>query len=201
MTGILENGICERIRFGRRWYRCHASYDAVLRVQELFRDDALDQRDKVNLAVRELVSSRKARLLTSTEQVLLLQQVYDTQIRVPARPQVSRQGNLRVLDFNLDAEYIYASFLQAYGLDLIQLRGKLHWKKFFALFEGLPDDTKIRQIMQIRSAQPPKPNRYNQEEIRNLMELKSYYALPVVGGGGEQGVNQLFAALERLAGS
>lgn len=201
MTKILIGGICERVRFGRRWYRCKASYDAVLRVQELFRDEALDQRDKVSLAVMELVKSPAARLLTAAEQVLLLQQVYDTQVKVPPRPQISRRGNIRVLDFGQDAEYIYASFLQAYGLDLIEQRGKLHWKKFFALFEGLPDDTKIRQIMRIRSAEPPRPNKYNQEEIRSLMELKSYYALPVIGGGGEQGVDQLFAALERLAGS
>ena len=53
--------------------------------------------------------------------------------------------------------------------------------------------------MRIRAMDVPEPNGHNQKEIQNIMELKSYYALPVEGGGGQSGLNALFAALEAEA--
>ena len=50
-----------------------------------------------------------------------------------------------------DGEYIFASFMQAYQMDLIEEQGKLHWKKFNALLSGLPDGTKFVEVMKIRA--------------------------------------------------
>lgn len=197
--GILTDEFSEIVTVGKRKFKTSAAFDRVLLAQKVFKDDRLTSVDKLNTSLGLLVENRfLVRCLKTGDREELLQVVYDTQIKVPGRPQV-RKTSHRVLDFDLDGEYIYASFMQAYGIDLIDAQGKLHWKKFFALFDGLPDDTKIKQVMRIRSADIPKPNKYNQEEIRNLTELKSYYALPVVGGGGQEGVESLFSALERLA--
>lgn len=197
--GILTDEFSEVVTIGKRKFKTSAAFDRVLLTQKVFKDDRLTSMDKLNTALGLLVENRfLIRRLSTRDREELLQAVYDTQVKVPDRPQV-RKTSRRVLDFELDGEYIYASFMQAYGIDLIREQGKLHWKKFFALFDGLPDDTKIKQVMRIRAADLPSPNKYNQEEIRNLIELKSYYALPVVGGGGQEGVESLFSALERLA--
>lgn len=197
--GILIDEFSEVVTIGKRKFKTSAAFDRVLLTQKVFKDDRLTSMDKLNTALGLLVENRfLVRCLRTRDREELLQAVYDTQVKVPDRPQV-RKTSRRVLDFELDGEYIYASFMQAYGIDLINAQGKLHWKKFFALFDGLPDDTKIKQVMRIRAADLPSPNKYNQEEIRNLTELKSYYALPVVGGGGQEGVESLFSALERLA--
>src|SRR5699024_9047339 len=45
-----------------------------------------------------------------------------------------------LIDFNQDANYIYASFMQAYGINLIEQQGKMHWKEYLALIDGLPSD-------------------------------------------------------------
>ena len=110
----------------------------------------------------------------------------------------SRNSSQRLVDFELDGEYIYASFFQDYGIDLIREQGRLHWKKFIALFQGLSDETKIKQVMRIRAMELPAPTKYNQKEIQNIMEMKSYYALPVIGGGGQEGLARLFSALEGM---
>lgn len=197
--GILTDEFSEIVTVGKRKFKTSASFDRVLLAQKVFKDDRLTSVDKLNTAIELLVENHfLVRFLRTRDSEELLQEVYDTQVKVPGRPQV-RKTSQRVLDFDLDGEYIYASFMQAYGIDLIGEQGKLHWKKFFALFDGLPDDTKIKQVMRIRATDIPSPNKYNQEEIRNLTELKSYYALPVVGGGGQEGVESLFSALERLA--
>lgn len=48
-----------------------------------------------------------------------------------------------------DGEYIYASFMQAYHIDLIDT--DMHWHKFKALFTSLPETTKMSAIMSYRS--------------------------------------------------
>ena len=104
-----------------------------------------------------------------------------------------------VLDFERDGDYIYASFMQAYQIDLIDEQGKLPWKKFLYLFNGLPADTKIKQIMRIRQMPVPEYNGKNSKEIQEINEMKSYYALPVQGGGGQSGLDLLFHTLEGMA--
>jgi len=54
----------------------------------------------------------------------------------------------RVLDFNIDAAQIYASFYMQYGINLTA--AKLHWYEFMALLTNLKQDTPMGYIMQIR---------------------------------------------------
>lgn len=75
----------------------------------------------------------------------------------------------------------------------------LPWKKFLYLFNGLPADTKIKQIMRIRQMPVPEYNGKNSKEIQEINEMKSYYALPVEGGGGQSGLDLLFHTLEGMA--
>ena len=182
---------------GRR-YRVDAAYDTVLAVQKLYKDDRLTDAEKTEQALRMLLKrGRLVKVMSPEMKAGLLEAIFKTQIAIPAKPP-SRNKN-RVVDFELDGEYIYASFYQDYGIDLIEEQGKLHWKKFLALFQGLSDETKIKQIMNIRSMDIPEPTKYNQKQIQRIQELKSYYALPVQGGGGQSGLNSLFSTLEGLA--
>lgn len=75
------------------------------------------------------------------------------------------------VDYVLDGEYILASFMQAYHIDLTQC--DMHWHMFKALFVGLPDDTKISQIMNMRSWK--KSNIGYDEQCR---KLKTLWSLP-----------------------
>lgn len=78
----------------------------------------------------------------------------------------------RDLDLTQDAGVIYSSFLQAYGIDLHEERGKLHWFKFIQLLSDLPKDTALSQVREIRNMDLPKRSedakRY--EEIKRLKE-------------------------------
>ncbi len=63
-------------------------------------------------------------------------------------PVTSKTASNKLVDYIEDGEYIYASFIQAYGIDL--LKADMHWHQFQALFRGLPDDCKIKEIMSYR---------------------------------------------------
>lgn len=54
-------------------------------------------------------------------------------------------------DFDVDADYIFAAFVQQYRVDLTKIR--MHWFKFLALFKGLKDTT-FNRLQEIRTQDP-----------------------------------------------
>lgn len=176
----------------------NVSFDRILLVQQLYEEDELSELDKLDQALKMLVVNRqKLRRLSVEQKSELLTEIYNRCVNVQQRPAIRK--SLPVFDFEYDGEYIYASFLLDYGIDLIDMQGKLSWKKFIALFQGLSEKSKIREVMRIRSTDIPRYDGHNQKQIQEIQELKSYYALPVKGGGGQQGLDSLFVALEAMA--
>ncbi len=175
------------------------AFDVVLEVQHLFREESLTEWDKLDTSLRMLVKNEwSLKLFSVKERAELLNEIYKKCINTKKRPAVRNSPN-PILDFEEDGEYIYASFMQDYGIDLIEMQGKLSWRKFIALFDGLSEDTKIKRVMKIRGMELPVFTGKNQKQIQEVMELKSYYALPVRGDGEQKGLDSLFAALESMA--
>lgn len=175
------------------------AFDIVLETQKLYLEDSLTDYEKAEQALRMLVRNRwNLRLYPPVEKVKLLEEIGKRYIETKKRPQI-KKNPMPVLDFEKDGDYIYASFMQDYQIDLIGEQGRLPWKKFLYLFNGLSSDTKIKQVMQIRSMEVPQYNGKNAKQIQQINELKSYYALPVRGGGGQFGLDMLFRTLEGMA--
>lgn len=93
----------------------------------------------------------------------------------PAQKQDAESA--KYFDFLQDGPYIYAAFMQAYGIDLLEERGRLHWWKFVSLLQGLPGDTKFSEIVRIRVRPMPLATKHNAQERAELARLKSAYAL------------------------
>lgn len=73
----------------------------------------------------------------------------------------------QVVDFKHDADYIYAAFLQAYGINLIN--ADMHWFEFLALFRALPEETAMQKIISYRQ--------YDGKD-EELKKLKSIWEIP-----------------------
>lgn len=99
----------------------------------------------------------------------------------------------RLYDFAWDEPYIYASFTQAYKIDL--RTAKLHWWNFKALFCSLPQDTVFGRILHIRGIELS-PTMSNEEKA-HYRQLKRIYALPKATSAQEQAEDErLMAVLE-----
>lgn len=81
----------------------------------------------------------------------------------------------RVYDYDYDDSYIYAAFLQQYGVDLQD--EMLHWWKFKAMLRSLRDDTEFSKIMLYRSIKITSNMTKSQREF--YTEMKRIHALPV----------------------
>lgn len=196
--GFLTEYQTSTITLGKIKFLINPAFDAVLEVQQLFSEEDLTERDKVEQALKMFViNSRRLRLIGPKEKVDLLNEIYRQCINTRKYPRSRKKE--RILDFEYDGEYIYSSFMLDYGIDLIDEQGRLPWKKFIALFHGLSENTKIREVMRIRGMDIPNPTGKNGMQIQKILDLKSYYALPVKGGGGQSGLDALFATLEGMA--
>ena len=80
-----------------------------------------------------------------------------------------------VFDIVQDMDYIYAGFMQAYGIDLDD--SDLTIEKFIALLKGIPSDTRLADIIKIRTMKVPKPTKNNAEQINAIMKAKANFAL------------------------
>lgn len=188
------------VTFKGKKYRVNIAFDNVLLIYKMYEEEILEPCDKIRQALKMLTRNPfKVWLLSDMDKVELLEQIMKEKINLPKRPQIGQPRKL--MDFEADSDYIYSSFKQAYGMDLIRERGRLRWKEFCKLLDGLPDKTKLKEVMRIRAMEVPEPTRYNQKERQNIMELKAYYALPIKGTQGGNGLDMLFSALERTAGN
>lgn len=92
--------------------------------------------------------------------------------RVPT----SARGNGRqAFSFSQDAEYVYAAFLDQYGIDLLDVE-YMHWWKFRALFDSLRDDNRLMEIMGYRVARLenlPKEQRQFYQDMQRYYEIRS----------------------------
>lgn len=82
-----------------------------------------------------------------------------------------------IIDFEQDAGAIYASFMQAYNIDLLKEIGFLHWENFLQLLINLPDDTKLKQIQRIRlynEADEKKTEKQQMRELKKHYKIKKY---------------------------
>lgn len=97
-----------------------------------------------------------------------------TEKKASGKKKKSRK-NRRIYSFEYDSEYIYAAFLQAYGIDLADV--KMHWFKFKALFAALPDECLMSKIMGWRALEITKD--MPESSRKRYAELKETYRLPL----------------------
>ena len=88
-----------------------------------------------------------------------------------------RKSNNKEATFDIiqDADYIFAGFMQVYGIDLDECDMKI--EKFISLLKGLPSDTRLAEIIKIRTMEVPKPSKYNAKQISDILIAKREFAL------------------------
>lgn len=176
-------------------YFLNLSFGLVLRYFELRKNpEGLSRRDIDEIALKWFVPSLDFRKLKAEKASEIISRIEKEYIDTQKRKLASKKTPKKVVDFTFDSGYIYAAFMQVYGVDLYAQADKLHWRKFIFMFESLPEDTAISQIMRVR-AKEVDPNA-KPKEIQRLTELKVLYALPDEGKtsdkSGQENLNGLF---------
>lgn len=169
------------VDYNGRAYRLRTAYDCVLEAMKIERME-VPRYVKTTGQLSWLIKGRYP------IDEGLLNAAYNT--FVPP-PKIHIRGPV-YMDLVADMEYIYPSFLQAYGIDLIKERGRMHFCAFYALLKSLPHDTKLAEVIDIRRRPLPRDAKAASE----LVDLKAFYKLDV--DNSQEIINQLGRQLESV---
>lgn len=203
----LSRKLTDKLVIDDKEYALDLSFDNILKMFEMMRDEDIPEYIKPHFAIRMLISKSLAgntreekaesfnndfenysieemsKVFKSVfEEHISLSTVEDNHVEYdlagnPMKTTASDDTKQRApYDIRYDGGYIYASFLQAYGIDLFDVQGVLHWKKFNALLSGLPEGTKFMEVIKIRKWKPQKGD--SSEYKEEMRRLQKDYALP-----------------------
>lgn len=172
----LTEELTQSITYQGRVYPIDLSFDNVLRFYQLLDDVDFDESEKIIAAFHIFFDGKvpdDPEFLVTVFKVLG-DYVSDSPYGSDTSSSPSNQMPIRYFSFQQDAPAIYASFMDQYGIDLMEEQGKLHWDKFKALLDGLGPDTQFRRIVAIRQRTT---DGLEGEELAALMEQQQYYRL------------------------
>ncbi|MEX3715761.1 Gp15 family bacteriophage protein [Cytobacillus horneckiae] len=176
----LNDPLITDFTFNGETYSIDLSFDNVLDVFDVLSDDVLNDLEKAETSLGLLIGS-----IPKSDVIDIWNFIYQEFIKIDVEASIEydRKGNPmpvqeeqeKLIDLNIDAEFIYASFQQAYGMNLYKEQGKLHWHEFQSLLNGLPDETIMKRIIQIRAWKPK--NSDPPDYKTNMEKLQRKYAL------------------------
>lgn len=181
----LNDPLIEEFEYQGEVYSIDLSFDVVLDVFDVLKDPYLNEIEKIDLVLQILIG-KTIEYPQSVDLWLYIRENFidlvdeepeliDLHGNVIPKPTKKDEEDTQLIDFESDAKFIYASFRQAYGINLFQEQGKLSWVEFNALLGALPDDTVMQRIVDIRQW---KPKRGESEEYKEQMRrLKRKYSL------------------------
>lgn len=187
----LSRKLTDKLVIDDEEFPLNLSFDNVLRLFEMWRDEDVPEFVKPHFGIR-ILTGETLEDFTVEEMSEVFNEVFEEHISLSTvednhveydlagKPMKTTASNGKQeqapYDIRYDGDYIYASFLQAYGIDLFDVQGKLHWKKFNALLSGLPEGTKFMEVIKIRKWKAQKGDSAEYKE--EMRRLQKDYALP-----------------------
>lgn len=167
------------------------AFDNVLLLFDLLNNESVSAYIKHDIAVEMLIVDKSIlmklkqrnddKILKLAKDILKEKLNIDLDKKAPELSEEDESDPLKIpiptYDFTEDAEYIYASFLIDYNMDLFEQQGKLSWYKFVALFNNLSDETPMGKALHYRTCSVPKSDRHNADEIKRIRSMKEKYML------------------------
>ena len=174
MSFLTDRTETDVITFEGYEIRIDTSYDTILRVYELQEETIFDDAEKLGITYEMLVPNHEQYPFDTYKQIA---EVVRLAFDLLSGGKSGSDGE-SFIDFDHDAERIYASFLRDYDIDLQKEQGRMSWSKFIALINTLSDDAPLMKAVGYRAMKIPTEKEVGKKERDRLMKLKKAYELP-----------------------
>ncbi|OOZ76525.1 hypothetical protein BHL35_25190 [Bacillus cereus] len=164
------------------------AFDNVLLLFELFEDESINEYMRIDIAINMLVVDESVSEQLSMEQrstllLDILKDKLDIDLNSLIKKKIEEKEEekaltIPIVDFVVDAERIFSSFLFDYNIDLIEQQGKMHWNKFMALFRNFSNKSPMGQALYYRTCDIPPKDKHNADERKQIKKMKELYELP-----------------------
>lgn len=147
-------------------YGFHPYYNRVLTLlAEVFPSEELTDAQKIQLTVKSLSDAPAS------------PEIFELIIHELFPKKKKNADDQKMMDFEQDAELIYAAFLQTYSIDLYAVRNQMDWRIFIALLKGIPENTELSRTIKIRGMKIPERTKDNSEYVDSIIKAKRAVAL------------------------
>lgn len=165
MIDLTKAKLPEAVKVDGSFFRVHTSFKYWLNFQALIADGKREPKNFDFMYVKEKPTNRANGLLALIE--------FCNPPSVLPRKKRGDENDGSAVDYFIDADYIFAAFMEQYGIDLVE--SGLHWHKFLALFKGL-HETKLNEIIGYRLWENTSGKR--DAYTRQMERLKTAWELP-----------------------
>ena len=175
MTNILLDTLPETVEIDGAEYWINSDFRISILFELLMQDDEVGKRQKLMQGLSLYYPVVPENMTEAGEKKIWFYRCG----RKDLHDQSGRTGkgnSKQVYSFDYDDAYIYAAFLQQYGIDLQDV-ANLHWWKFRALFKALGEDTEFVKIMGYRSVEIT--SKMSKEQKAFYKKMQAVHALPV----------------------
>jgi len=172
---LIIDSIPESVEVGGKNLPINTDFRTSILFELLMQDKTIESEDKFETTLQlyypvEILKENKAEAITKA----LWFYAGGTDAQEPTVGGKGSSSHDRRYSYEADDIYIYAAFLDQFGIDLQD--EDLHWWKFRALFRSLKDDCKMSKILSYRSM--PINSNMAKAEQKFYSEMKRLYALP-----------------------
>ena len=140
MANIILDVLPETVEIDGAEYRINSDFRISILFELLMQDDEVGKRQKLIQGLKLYYPEIPQNMTEAVEKMIWFYRCgRETE---SDRSGSGGSGSKQVYSFEYDDDYIYAAFLEQYGIDLQDVED-LHWWKFRALFKALGEDTEM----------------------------------------------------------
>lgn len=187
----LNDPLDTTFEFNGKEYPLNLAFNSVLDMFELWNEKDIEPAHKIAISLEILLNEPFMDNVHDVEQLecmlLMWEELCERYFQEEANsgvtrdlkgnimPKQKKDSNIKAIDFAQDAELIFAAFKQSYGINLYEEQGKMSWGEFKALLNGVPKNTRLAEVIQIRLWKPQKGE--SSEYKKAMRNLQKHYAL------------------------
>lgn len=153
------------------------NFDNILKLFELFNDKLIHEIEKPIISLEMLINEELPEFDSYEEAYELFKFILKEFLDIDLDDAEVQENKTKIYDFEKDADIIYASFFAAYKIDLFEMQGNLHWKKFMALLSHLDDESKFKKVIGFRTMDVPSSKHTSKEYVNHIRKMKEIYSL------------------------
>ena len=171
---ILIDPLPTSVEINKKQYEINSDFRTAIIFEMLMQDDEVNEYDKIFTALELFYPVIPTNLQEAIDKIMWFYAGEVNNVNNSVGKGVTKSE--QQYNYEYDADYIFAAFLDQYGIDLNEIE-YIHWWKFKALFKNLKEDNLIVKIMQYRSIDLRKIK--DKEEQKRYKELKELYEIPI----------------------
>lgn len=171
---ILIDLVPTSVNIGNKKYDINSDFRISILFELLMQDNSMEDKDKMLMALKLYYPVIPKNLDEAIEQMLWFYRC-GKDVR-KSKGKGKGKSATQIYSFDYDDDYIYAAFMDQYGIDLQDIE-YLHWWKFKAMFKSLKEDNEIVKIMGYRSMDLSKIK--DKEQKAYYKRMKDLYEIPI----------------------